>query len=1040
MSRTRQIKTNFSSGVLAPNMLGRIGTTDYQQGLKQGVNIQIGTTGGAERRPGSKFIRDYGQSKMVRVFPFVYNKSQKYIVVLYIYDNAGTDEGLIDIYRDNVQVGSALVTPYNTPEKIEAVDFAQSADVMVMTQGDHPPQLLRRLGSDTAWDVIPAPITNLPCDGYVCRKDGEPDQEPQCPDNTYNLCPDGECDDGSTPTCTTDFTLTRIDTWSDENGWPQLCTFHQGRLWFANCHKYPMSVWSSVSQDFFNFDLGDGSSKYSVQESLDTDYVNPIVSIYSARNLQLFTTGAEFYNTAVVITPTTSAWSRQTDYGSSGEVAPVAVDGSTLYLDSTGRTIRQFVYVDSANGYDAPSISAKAEHLIKLPKRMGVMRGSELEANAYVYVVNDDGTMAVLNISKSYGLAAWTEWNTQGFYKDVVSLDRELYILVERYIKQPDGSLKLHWILEEMKSTYRTDSGSQYNALVETEVHGIRKDFDNYWGVYYAPDGRGYNVLVWDGVVVSKSETLLSDPLKLVITEAGDEYTHGNVFSTNDDYRQIHFDEELGYMWYMYSIGHITLVDNGRNYIDGLDHLIGNEVISVLDGQVQDPQLVQETPPIPAVDYSYPDDPTWKYDTTPGNETWVQKHTLNEGAVYYEAWYKGDYYSDLEMTDFGLLIEGDPDGPVAGNKYLQFGLNVEIDASFDQVQLFTSNGSVTVPKGLSLVTAKYCAGGGGGGGGGGGHGGDHALNGDGGDGGTGGHSSPIQTAQNLQVNPDDTITITVGAGGGGGSQGSGGDFNSSGGNGGYGQPGGSTSINSTTINLFAQGATEGIGGSGGNGKLGDCSGGPGTGGSDGTYYDPQRPSKGGSGGPGTGCNSTGAPGGDASPFGAGGGGGSGGGGGTIFDDGEAGRPGGSGSSGMVELDFLGDYRIYKNKTRLMELVATTTTGGFVTFNESYVDGEAGLWFGLLLETMPLTPGDRVNEPKRIVSVTPHLLHTQGVHVNGIPQKERFFGSQALDGPAPLLTGTEKIRFLGYNKNTTVKVIQNDPLPFKLLSLDIELNV
>ena len=84
-------------------------------------------------------------------------------------------------------------------------------------------------------------------------------------------------------------------------------------------------------------------------------------------------------------------------------------------------------------------------------------------------------------------------------------------------------------------------------------------------------------------------------------------------------------------------------------------------------------------------------------------------------------------------------------------------------------------------------------------------------------------------------------------------------------------------------------------------------------------------------------------------------------------------------------------------------------------------------------------GSLVNEPKRIVSTTLRYKDTQGVIVNGTEMPERYFGEETLGKSPELLTGVDKLRHLGYNRDTSVVVTQNDPMPFTLLSIDIEVN-
>ncbi len=1000
MSRSRQYHSNFSAGVISPQAEARIDSTSYSSGLSEGKNILIQTSGGMTRRPGSKFIRDYGALEYVRIFPFIFNTEQKYVVVMYL--NAGL--GLVDIYKDNTLVESALVVPYTTKEQMQEVDFAQSADSMVMTQGDFTPQLLRRLGDHTQWEILDVPIINPPCESMMCVNDANPDDQipPTCADGSIPYCETGKCADDSDPTCESGYTLTEIPIWSDKNGYPRYCTFHQGRLWFANNYVYPQSVWSSKAQDFFNFDVGVGDPADSVQETLDTDFINPITSIYSAGKLQVFTSGAEFVNSAAVITPTTSAWARQTTYGSSSKVRPISIDGSTLFLDNTERIIRALTYTDDLKGYDSPSISSESEHLIKAPIDMGAMRGDIRETSNFIYVVNTDGTMAVLNFSRSYKMNAWVEWTTQGFYSQVMDLSRELYILVKRYIDN-SGTLELHWMLERLEKAYLTDSGNVIESLSQTSLNYVGKNESNFFGVYYPPnDNTGKVVIVEEGIVVYKADHLKENPLGDVMTAEDIRYSAGNVFDTDENVRALYFDEEQGYRWYMHTVHSVQLENNAQNYIDGLNHLINQSAVAVLDGKVFDDLYVEPGDPYDTVKATYPDGYLWQFDETAGSETYLRKESAGGSTIYWEGWYQGTHYPDLEETPWGLLISGN--AGEAGSEYLQIGS----EASFDEVVppvFVTSN--KTIKAGVDVPFSKelrICMVGGGGSG-----------RADSNDPAAGGYAGEV-VSDVVTLVKDEDVAITIGTGG-------------------YAceEP---CSIPGTASKFGTYFTANG-----------------GAGGDEHHYYGngAERTTCGGTGYDGLGCGGIGggqssgfSNGGNATCSGANGGAGGvgSGGGGTGYCDPNSNA--GPGGRGQVNISWTGNYRVGKYRTRKMVLVHYTTTDGIVFFpNDPFVTGEAGLFFDVKATTLPINVnaggGSRINEPKRIISVTAKFVETRGIDINGVMIPERDFGDEVLDTPPPLRTGTNKIRFLGYNRDTRIYISQDVPMPMTLLSLDIDVN-
>ena len=86
------------------------------------------------------------------------------------------------------------------------------------------------------------------------------------------------------------------DAWSNE-GWPFTATFHEGRLYFGGSASLPSSLFGSKVGDFFNFKAAEGLDDDAIKITLSTDSVNTVTGLRSGRDLQIFTTGAEFYST-----------------------------------------------------------------------------------------------------------------------------------------------------------------------------------------------------------------------------------------------------------------------------------------------------------------------------------------------------------------------------------------------------------------------------------------------------------------------------------------------------------------------------------------------------------------------------------------------------------------------------------------------------------------------------------------------------------------------------------------------------------------------
>jgi len=441
------LQANLTSGELAPELHARPDITKFNNGIKTATNMIIIPYGGLKRRPGLAKITDSKIATDGKMFPFVFNSTQSYLVVL--------RPLVADIFRDGELVSSET-TPF-TGAQIDEIDVIQSADTMIFAHELHTPQSLQRQGSDTSWLWEDITFANMPyfnfgtviiekyvnsgmaqtvtvaIDEIVLNRDGNAVKGANYTyykAKTTRSSIDLSLEDFSN---TTNWSVegTQEVAWSVARGYPRTCTFHGGRLWFAGSTAKPTSIWGSKINGFFDFDLGASDPDEGIADILDSDQYNIIQNIFSGRKLQVFTTGGEFYNTNDSITPENSNWSRQTGYGSK-KIRPILIDGATLFVDSSGRTIRQFVYDFNEDSYVSHNASLLSSHLITLAVSMSAIKGTQHNVGDYVYVINEDGTVAVLSTMRHEEIAGWTPWETDGDFKDVCVVDKETYFIVQR--------------------------------------------------------------------------------------------------------------------------------------------------------------------------------------------------------------------------------------------------------------------------------------------------------------------------------------------------------------------------------------------------------------------------------------------------------------------------------------------------------------------------------------------------------------------------------------------------------------------------------
>lgn len=240
------------------------------------------------------------------------------------------------------------------------------------------------------------------------------------------------------------------DAWSATRGWPETVTFHESRLYFGRTSGRPQTIWGSKVNEFFNFRPGKGRDDEAIDVTLDTDQVNAITGLISNRQLQVFTTGAEFYVPESPVTPSRVSFQPQTNFGSK-KSRPVTIDGATLFIQRTGKAVRSFGFFNDTKSYVSDSISILASHLINDPIEIAVSRGTTAVDANYGYVVNSDGTLGVYNSLSAEDVRGWTQWVTDGEIASVTVVDDTLYTYTLR-----DGV----YMLERESVDLTTDSSA----------------------------------------------------------------------------------------------------------------------------------------------------------------------------------------------------------------------------------------------------------------------------------------------------------------------------------------------------------------------------------------------------------------------------------------------------------------------------------------------------------------------------------------------------------------------------------------------------
>lgn len=266
--------------------------------------------------------------------------------------------------------------------------------------------------------------------------------------------------------------------WSSTRGWPSSVTFHEGRLFFGGSKSRPSTVWGSRVGDFFDFEPGEGLDDESVEGTLDTNTFNSIVDITSARDLQVFTTGGEFFcpqQGLEPITPTSFFMKGVSRNGVKPGIRVLQLESGTLYIQRQGKSLEEFAYTDTQATYVSSKISLLSGHLLKTPTRMALRRTVATDENDLLLIVNSaDGTIAAFSLLRAQNVIAPSEFTTDGEFLDVSVDLTTIYSVVKRTINSTT-----QYYVEIFSDSTQTDCAKTGGAAASVSMsHLVGKSVD----------------------------------------------------------------------------------------------------------------------------------------------------------------------------------------------------------------------------------------------------------------------------------------------------------------------------------------------------------------------------------------------------------------------------------------------------------------------------------------------------------------------------------------------------------------------------------
>ena len=528
MSRIQQYQASFTIGEIDPLLKGRIDLQQYYTSVASAKNVIFEPQGGFSRRPGLKFLADVtsdGAANGHYLAPFEFSIDESFMVCmtalktdapnpkvrLKFFKNGALLTGIngtADDFLDYTITNLYNVTDYD----LKRLSFTQSADTLIIVHPNFAPFKVVRGTTDTTWTASLINDLVIPKHGFsITTTNPQATLEPSAVDGTITLTASTsvfltshvdqfvEADDGfgrariieytsgtvvkayvevpffnKDPIAIDDWVLETgyEDSWSDTRGWPVSATFHEGRLYFGGSASLPSTLFGSKVSQFFNFKAAEGLDDDAIKITLATDSVNTITGMRSGRDLQIFTTGAEFFvpqGDLDPITPSNVVAKSSTKRGAKAFIRPQAAEGGTLFIQRQGKAVRELLFSDVELSYVANNISLLASHLIVDPQKLALRASTDTTEGDLLLILNGSdstdyraaslpytGMIAAFVLNKGQNIVAPSHLETDGTFVDIAVDVDTIYTIVKRTI---NGATKYY--VEIFNDDFTTDSALQ---------------------------------------------------------------------------------------------------------------------------------------------------------------------------------------------------------------------------------------------------------------------------------------------------------------------------------------------------------------------------------------------------------------------------------------------------------------------------------------------------------------------------------------------------------------------------------------------------
>lgn len=457
MARIRAFKNNFTGGELSPRLLGRVGFEKYTTGVEILINWIIYPHGGITRRPGTRFVEPAIAAGGSRLIPFQFSDQDAYILEI--------GHQAIRFYKGGVRIHETAKTITNAADngsgaiRITATSHGYSTGTPVKVSGvegtieANGDWIVTNIDADN-FDLNSSTFTNTYTSGGEAEKIVQvttPYQESEIFDIQYAQSADvmwlvhpSYKPQKLSRTSDTVWTLVNYaptsDPFTSANNYPRAVAFWSSRIWFGGTNNEPDTRWASQIGDFEDMSLGTGLDDEAIKIASSSGRVD-VVRWFAPTNEALFdgTLGGESLirgGLDKTVTPNNVNIRPDTAFGVHTRT-PVLVSNNVVFIQRSGRKLRQASYNVDAESFAGPDLSLLSEHLAKV----GLVQISyQAEPESTIWGVLKDGRLVSVAYLPEQKVFGWAQHTTSGTFLSVATiphpnLDRDqTWVVVQRNI------------------------------------------------------------------------------------------------------------------------------------------------------------------------------------------------------------------------------------------------------------------------------------------------------------------------------------------------------------------------------------------------------------------------------------------------------------------------------------------------------------------------------------------------------------------------------------------------------------------------------